>query len=229
MDNHAQISRVVYAVWRRRIRILGWLALACWAIALATDTRAEEDPNALRGSHLYRSYCLVCHGVDGKNPGPVARNLELAPANLSSQPYQTQNVRELAALISGYRDQKGSGMPNWGMVLTETDLLDIAAYISNISRKDLRFIGDTRRGRAIFKRACVACHGKIGTGEGLLAHLFGISMMDFTLSESMKQISDEDLLTMIRDGKGDYMPSWKGTLSDSEIADVGAYVRMLAR
>ncbi|MDH3239644.1 MAG: cytochrome c [Alphaproteobacteria bacterium] len=211
------------------MKLLVWLITACWAILLATDTRAQDAPNPLIGSHLYRSYCLVCHGADGKNPGSVASNLGLTPADLSSPQYQTKNVQDLAAVISGYRDQKGSDMPNWGMVLTATDLLDIAAYISNISRTDLRFIGDTRRGRAIFKRACVACHGKIGTGEGLLAHLFGISMMDFTQSENMKQIGDENLMSMIRDGKGDYMPSWKGILSDSEIADVAAYVRMLAR
>ena len=211
------------------MKILIWLLSACWVIVPATETRAEDAPNALIGSHLYRSYCFVCHGVDGKNPGPVANNLGLTPSDLSSRQYQTGNLQDLAAVISGYRDQKGSGMPNWGMVLTETDLLNIAAYVSNISRTDLQFVGDTRRGRAIFKRACVACHGKIGTGEGLLAHLFGISMMDVTQSENMKQISDEDLLNMIRDGKGDYMPSWKGTLSDTEIADVAAYVRMLAR
>lgn len=226
---HAEISRVVYACRRSQMKILIWFISACWATVLATDTRAEDAPNALVGGHLYRSYCFVCHGVDGKNPGPVASNLGLTPADLSSRQYQTKNARELAAVISGYRDQNGPGMPNWGMVLTETDLLDIAAYISNISRTDLQFVGDTRRGRAIFKRACVACHGKIGTGQGLLAHLFGISMMDFTLSENMKQINDEDLMSMIRDGKGDYMPSWKGTLSDSEIADVASYVRMLAR
>jgi cbb3-type cytochrome c oxidase subunit III len=229
MDKHAEILHVVYACWRCQMKILIWLVSVCWVIVLATDTRAEEEPNALVGSHLYRSYCFVCHGADGKNTGPVAGNLGLTPADLSSQPYQTRNVQDLAAVISGYRDQKGPGMPNWGMVLTETDLLDIAAYISNISRTDLRFIGDTRRGRAIFKRACLACHGKIGTGEGLLAHLFGISMMDFTQSENMTQISDEDLVSVIRDGEGDYMPSWKGILSDSEIADVASYVRLLAR
>lgn len=211
------------------MRMLIWLVIACGAAMPATVTRAEEEANALKGSHLYRSYCFVCHGADGKSPGPVARNLELAPADLSSPPYQTTNVPEMASLIAGYRDQNGSGMPNWGMVLTRSDLLDIAAYISNISRSDLRFIGDTRRGRAIFKRACVACHGKIGTGEGLLAHLIRIPMMDFTESETMNDLSDENLLSMIRDGKGDYMPSWKGILSDSEIVDVASYVRMLAR
>ena len=211
------------------MKILIWLLSACWAIVLAPDTRAQDVPNALVGSHLYRSYCFVCHGADGKNPGPVANNLGLTPADLSSPQYQTASVQDLAAVISGYRDQKGSGMPNWGMVLTQKDLLDIAAYVANISRTDLQFMGDTRRGRAIFKNACIACHGKVGTGEGLLARLFGISMMDFTRSEETKQISDEDLIRMIRDGKGDYMPSWKGILSDSEIADVAAYVRMLAR
>ena len=54
-------------------------------------------------------------------------------------------------------------------------------------------------------------------------------MMDFTQSENMKKISDDDLLDLIREGKGDYMPSWKGILSDNEIVDVASYVRLLAR
>jgi cytochrome c oxidase cbb3-type subunit 3 len=211
------------------MKVLIWLASICSAIVLTMDARAQDAPNALIGSHLYRSYCLVCHGVDGKNPGPVARNLDLKPADLSSEQYQTKNVQDLASMIAGYRKQEGSGMPNWGAVLTKTDLLDIAAYVSKITRTDLKFRGDTRHGRAIYKRACVACHGNFGTGEGLLAHLFRISMMDFTQSENMKKISDEDLLSLIQDGKGDYMPSWEGILSDNEIADVASYVRMLAR
>lgn len=211
------------------MRMIIWLVLACGAAMLATVARAQEEPNALKGSHLYRAYCFVCHGADGKSTGPVARNLELAPADLSSQRYQTMDVQDMASVIAGYRDQKDSGMPNWGMVLSRADLLDVAAYISNISLTDLRFIGDTRRGRAVFKSACVACHGKIGAGEGLLAHLFRTQMMDFAQSENMKNMSDEDLLNMIREGKGDYMPSWKGILSDREIVDVASYVRMLAR
>lgn len=211
------------------MRMFIWLVLACGAAMLATVARAQEEPNALKGSHLYRSYCFVCHGVDGKSTGPVARNLELVPADLSARRYQTMDVQEMASVIAGYRDQNDSGMPNWGMVLSRAELLDVAAYISNISRTELRFVGDTRRGRAVFKSACVACHGKIGTGEGLLAHLFGIPMMDFTQSENIKSMSDEDLLNMIQEGKGDYMPSWKDILSDREIVDVASYVRMLAR
>lgn len=206
-----------------------WFVFFVSAILLTTETYAQDEPNPLIGSHLYRSYCLVCHGVDGKGAGPIAKNLNLEPADLSSERYRTGNVEDLAAIIGDYRGQAGAGMPNWGAVLSREELLDIAAYIPKITQKDLRFTGDTRRGRVIFKRACVACHGQIGTGRGLLAHLIQIPMMDFTESESMKKMTDEDLLKIIREGEGDYMPSWKGILSDNEIADVASYVRMLAR
>ena len=208
---------------------LVWLVSVCAAMMLATDTYAQDEPNALIGSHLYRSYCLVCHGVDGKGAGPIAKNLNLEPADLSSEQYRTRKVEDLAAIIGDYRGRAGAGMPSWGAVLSREELLDIAAYIPKIIEKDLRFTGDTRRGRVIFKRACVACHGQIGTGRGLLAHLIQIPMMDFTKSENMKKMTDEDLLKIIREGEGDYMPSWKGSLSDNEIADVASYVRMLAR
>jgi cbb3-type cytochrome c oxidase subunit III len=181
------------------------------------------------GNHLYRSYCLVCHGVDGKSVGPLARKLGFEPADLSAETYRAKTVVELAAIIAGYQRLDDSNMPSWAMVLSQTELLHIAAYVSEIARTDLRFKGDTRRGRIIFKSACVACHGKDGTGRGVLAHLIQIAMIDFTMSENMKSMSDEELVKLIRDGKGDYMPSWKGSLSDDEITDVASYVRLLAR
>jgi len=206
-----------------------WLISLIFMMMLATDTYAQEEPNPLIGSHLYRSYCLVCHGVDGKSRGPLAENLNLDPADLSSEQYQTKDLEDLAVLIGGYRRIEESNMPNWDIVLSQAELLDIAAYISKITMADLRFRGDTRRGRVVYKRACTACHGKRGTGRGVLAHLFGISMMDFTTSENVKQMSDEELMNTIRDGKGDYMPSWKGFLNDDEIADVASYLRLLSR
>lgn len=206
-----------------------WLVSLISTMMLATDTYAQEEPNPLIGSHLYRSYCLVCHGVDGEGGGPLAEKLNLDPADLSSEQYQTKDLEDLAVLIGGYRRIEESNMPNWDIVLSQAELLDIAAYISKITVADLRFRGDTRRGRVVYKRACTACHGKRGMGRGVLAHLFGISMMDFTASENVKQMSDEELMNTIRDGKGDYMPSWKGFLNDDEIADVASYLRLLSR
>ncbi len=209
---------------------LRWLVAFFSVTMLATGTYAQNDPNPEVGNRLYRSYCLVCHGEDGKGAGPLAITLNLDPADLSSEQYQTKKVEDLAAIIGGYWRKEDSDMPKWGMALPKTDLLDIAAYISKITLKDLRYTGDTRRGRVVYKRACVACYGKFGRGKGLLANLFlRISAVDFTESLDMKRMSDEQLIKVIREGKGKYMVPWKGTLSDDDIVDVAAYVRMLAR
>jgi mono/diheme cytochrome c family protein len=120
-------------------------------------------------------------------------------------------------------------MPTCGKVLPKTDLYDIAAYLSKLTQEELRFRGDTRRGRAIFKAACVACHGQFGTGKGILAQLINFPMIDFTNSKKMEKISDEVLINTIRDGKGAFMASWKDTFDEKEIIDVAAYVRLLAR
>jgi cbb3-type cytochrome c oxidase subunit III len=214
---------------RYRMKPLIWLVSLLSAMMLVTNTYAQDEPNPLKGVHLYRSYCLVCHGADGKSTGPVARKLNLKPADLSSEQYQTKKVEDLVVLIAGYRKTEETKMPNWGMVLSDEDLLDIAAYVSHMTEKDLRFTGDTRRGRIIFKTACVSCHGKAGRGKGVLAYLFRIPMTDFTESEKMKNIDDGELINIIREGKGPYMAPWKETLTDEEITDVASYVRMLAR
>ena len=206
-----------------------WLVSLVAALMVSTGAHAQDKPNPLSGKRLYRAYCLVCHGADGKTRGSLAEKLNLAPADLSSAPYQTQEVQELAGLIGGYGRRAGSRMPRWSEVLGERDVRDIAAYLSKLSRPELRYQGNTRRGRAIFKSACVACHGKDGTGRGILARLIRIAMIDFTISENMKGMSDEELVKLIREGKGDYMPSWRGALSDDEITDVASYVRLLAR
>jgi len=199
------------------------------AMTVTTDTTPQVKPNPLAGKRLYRSYCVVCHAVDGKGKGPLARKLDFTPADLSLEQYQRKEAEDLAAIIGDYRGKEDSDMPSWGEALPETDLRDIAAYIPKLTRQDLRFAGDTHRGRAIYKSSCAACHGQFGTGRGILAKLMKVFMVDFTNPEDMQEISDEELIDIIRKGKGDYMPSWEETFDHRETSDVASYVRMLAR
>jgi len=214
---------------------LTWLVCFLLGTVLAADAVAQHQPNALNGLYLFRSYCLICHGNDGKTIGPISRLLKLDPADLTSENYQAMEAEDLAAIIAGYDSKvsvyntEDSVMPTWGAVLSEEDLLDLAEYISHLNDKDLRYRGDTRRGRITFKRACASCHGSNGNGRGVLAFLFQIPMTDLAESQRMKTIDDEALINFIRMGKGPYMAPWGETLSDEEIVDVGAYVRLLAR
>ena len=211
------------------MKTLVWVVTLFSALLVTTDTYAQDKPSAVRGSHYYRSYCATCHGVDGKGSGPLAEKLSLVPADLSNEQYQTKDIQDLTVIIGGYDGMARPNMPNWSQVLPEQELYDLAAYIPNLGREDLRFKGDTRRGRALFKHACVACHGQFGEGRGTLANLIDIPMVDFTSAAKMAGISDTELISSIRAGKGAFMPSWKHALGDNDIINVAAYVRTLAR
>jgi cbb3-type cytochrome c oxidase subunit III len=198
------------------------------AAALLPVTLAAQDvSNAVAGKRLYRSYCLACHGVDGRQRGPLAEKLNLQPADLTAATYQSKGADELAALAAGYGRSPGTDMPMWGAVLPKNDLRDIAAYLGVLASGDLRYRGDTRRGRAVFRSMCIACHGRFGTGNGILAHVIGVPMVDFTSSGSLATLSDDQLVATIRNGRGEFMPAWRDLLNESEIFDVAWYVRTL--
>jgi cbb3-type cytochrome c oxidase subunit III len=199
------------------------LAAALMPITLA----AQDVSSAVAGKRLYRSYCLACHGVDGRQRGPLAEKLNLAPADLTAAKYQSKSSDELATLAAGYGRAPGTGMPMWGTVLPEDDLRDIAAYLDMLASGDLRHRGDTRRGRAVFRDMCVACHGRFGSGNGILANVIDVPMVNFASAKSLAALTDEQLVVTIRYGRGEFMPAWRDVLDENEILDVAAYLRTL--
>ena len=47
----------------------------------------------------------------------------------------------------------------------------------------------------------------------MLAGLIGIPMVDLTDSKKMKEINGESLIKTVREGRGEYIPAWAGSLS----------------
>jgi mono/diheme cytochrome c family protein len=88
---------------------------------------------------------------------------------------------------------------------------------------------DVSRGKALYERHCMACHGPRGYGDGPNALLLTIAPANFHRPGSFLK-SDETLLRMIEHG-GVFSPmhSWRGRLSDGEMQDVLAYVRLLSQ
>src|SRR5579883_1011517 len=70
----------------------------------------------------------------------------------------------------------------------------------------------------LFRQNCAECHGS--TGKGLPEH----GTPDFTSRSVQSAMSDQQVVSTIRDGKG-RMPAWAGKLSDSQIAELASYVR----
>jgi len=168
---------------------------------------------------------MVCHGQLGNSLGPLAKQLGLSPSDLTSDKYQKKSVEEMSKIIGGYGRAAGDAMPVWRNAITEANIKHIAAYLTLIKSSNLRMIGDSRRGRALFQSACASCHGPKGKGNGILAKIIGAPMVDFTKQKAAKRYSDKALVELIRKGKGKFMPGWKGTLNNSELIDVAAYIR----
>ena len=88
---------------------------------------------------------------------------------------------------------------------------------------------DTTRGKDVYQRHCQACHGVGGWGDGPDAKALKVAPANFHRFSSFLK-SDEELLRTIEHGVVfSPMHSWRGQLTDGEMQDVVAYIRLLAQ
>lgn len=83
----------------------------------------------------------------------------------------------------------------------------------------------TPDGAVIFKKSCAICHGPDGKGKTAMGK--SLKIRDLTSPEAQK-LSDQELYTVIADGKGK-MPGYKSSLSDAEIKALVVTIRDLAK
>lgn len=89
-----------------------------------------------------------------------------------------------------------------------------------------------RRGKLIFEKYCVVCHGSEGRGDGFNAYNLDPRPRDLTDSTYMAALADERLVETIREGgrrfnKSILMPAWGNTLTPNQIEDGVNYIRAL--
>jgi mono/diheme cytochrome c family protein len=81
-------------------------------------------------------------------------------------------------------------------------------------------------GKPLYEQYCLVCHGASGHGDGPTAASLSVKPLDLTIHVFQH---DETYLTLVIAKGMVGMPSFGGTLSVSEIGDVLAYTRLLAR
>ncbi|MDC8447703.1 MAG: cytochrome c [Nitrospira sp.] len=88
---------------------------------------------------------------------------------------------------------------------------------------------DRARGKAVYERHCQSCHGPGGRGDGPAAASLKAPPTNFQRFQSFLK-SDEELLRTIEHGVVfSPMHSWRGRLTDGEMQDVVAYIRLLSQ
>jgi len=112
---------------RRSLWTVFAAVLALVIVASAQDKPKEEikrvpvkPTSAASGPEMYKTYCAVCHGVDGKGNGPAADALKVPATDLTALAQKNGGKYpglKVAAVIRGDNQMAAHGskeMPIWG-------------------------------------------------------------------------------------------------------------------
>lgn len=97
-------------------------ALAFVALVAGAAARGEDEPqySPFNGKVTFKTYCMNCHGVEGRGDGPLADSLRVPPTDLTrlaADDGGTYPAARVRASIDGTSEVKGHGpreMPVWG-------------------------------------------------------------------------------------------------------------------
>ena len=206
-------------------------------LVVSSPEVSASPPAAYEGRRLYVSYCQLCHGIAGKGDGPLVRTMKINPADLTTT-VRSRSDTILTKIITGEGRQTITGrdrhnllseaMPEWKDVFNETQVKALISYLRFVSRKKHDLMGDPEVGRQIYQKYCQVCHGVEGDGEGIMTNLMGIMPMDHTNPNETNSLDNEELVKSILDGKGRYMPAWRGILSQTDVEALVSYIRLLS-
>ena len=120
--------------------------------AAGTIKKEPIQPTSLTsGPEMYKAYCAVCHGTDGKGNGPAAPQLKQKPADLSTLAkhnegkFPDQHVANVLRFGVKSPTHGTSDMPIWGPLfsavssrdkaLVEVRIANIIAYLKTLQVK----------------------------------------------------------------------------------------------
>jgi len=207
-------------------------------ITVSAPDASANPPAAYEGRKLYTSYCQLCHGTVGKGDGPLAKAMKISPADLTTT-VRSRSDTILTKIITGEGRQTITGrdrhnllseaMPEWKDVFSESQVRALIAYLRFLGRSKHELMGDPEIGMQLYQKYCHVCHGVEGDGEGIMTELMGIMPMDHTNPNETDRLDNEQIMKSILDGKGRYMPAWRGILSQNDVEALVSYIRLLSQ
>lgn len=206
--------------------------------AAATEPLAESD--SLR---IYQESCSVCHGDDGKGAVWGRNSLSTTPRDFTTEISRTELTRD-RMIMSVTHGRPGTPMPGFGSQLEDEQVAAVVDYIrgrfmtgavqadtatdaSGYHERQFPdgLTGNYERGRSLYFRNCIECHGSSGAGDGPRAYFIFPKPRNFLDPATQQILNRPRLFDGVADGViGREMPAWSFVLEDQDIADVAEFV-----
>jgi mono/diheme cytochrome c family protein len=131
-------------VWMFAILMLGAVAVSAQDQPAKTIKKvpvAMTSPAS--GQEMYKAYCAVCHGTDGKGSGPAAAALKATPADLTMLSKNNGGKfpeMKVASTIQGQSNLPAHGtqeMPIWGQLfwsMSHGHGAEVQQRVSNLTK-----------------------------------------------------------------------------------------------
>jgi len=167
------------------------------------------------GAQVWAEACRSCHRIQPANRYKAERwEIIVRHMEINARLTTAESEAVLEFLKAGAR-QTASAEPKE----------DVGIQVASSDPSSIPIRGNN--GADIFKKQCTACHGTKGEGNGPAAGALNPPPQDLTDAEVMGVLTDDELRTVIAQGKGS-MPGFESILEPDELEAVLKYVRSLS-
>ena len=83
--------------------------------------------------------------------------------------------------------------------------------------------------KKIYLRDCAMCHGDDGSGKTDMARDMHLNPPDWTDQRTLAYAQDNNLFSVIRNGKGNMPPEESGRARDEDVKNLIAYIRSFSK
>tara|TARA_R110002073_G_scaffold279026_1_gene443002 strand:- start:266554 stop:266955 length:402 start_codon:yes stop_codon:yes gene_type:complete len=89
---------------------------------------SNQEASAIRGKKIFKTRCMICHGISGKGDGPGGKALNPKPQNLTLPMVKSQTDGEIFWKVTNGRN----AMIKWGPILSENERWDVVNYVRSL-------------------------------------------------------------------------------------------------
>ena len=216
-----------------------FVAAVAAALTMKISGGVSQAATSADGQAVFTARCASCHSQNGQGLGPfppLAGNPDVTASDTSGLIATLLNGKTGAVTIMG--KQYSGAMPAWKGTLSNAEIAAVLTYVRSawtnkapaVSEDQVALAQKTGSvsGASVFAARCATCHGAAGQGSATYPPLDGNP--DVTASDPSGMIATivngrSGALTVNGKTYNGTMPTWKGTLTNPDIAAVATYIR----